>query len=72
MTLKLIILTIIGSVGYVAWAVCAWFDPSQRSGFLAMNVSMVTGTIGLALRDLPYVADPAPPVSPVVPQPLKE
>lgn len=57
--LRIILLCVIGTVGYVAWGVIAWFDESQRAGFLSLNISMVTGTIGLALRDLPAALDVA-------------
>lgn len=55
--LRIILLCVIGTVGYIAWGVMAWLDPAQRTGFLSLNISMVTGTIGLALRDLPNALD---------------
>lgn len=55
--LRVILLCVIGTVGYIAWGVIAWLDPAQRTGFLSLNISMVTGTIGLALRDLPNALD---------------
>ena len=55
--LRIILLCVIGTVGYVAWGLMAWFDESQRTGFLSLNISMVTGTIGLALRDLPSMLE---------------
>lgn len=52
---KLAAMFVMGVVGYVAYGLIAYFvDRSQMGGFLALNISMVTGTIGLALRDMQY------------------
>lgn len=59
MNTKLVIHVGIGIVGYVVWAIMAYADPSQRSGFLTFNISMATGTIGLALRDMQNPEKPA-------------
>lgn len=79
MNLKLAITSIMGVVGYTAYGLIAYFvDRSQMGGFLALNISMVTGTIGLALRDLQYPNEPpagqavpptppAPAISPATP-----
>jgi hypothetical protein len=53
--IKLWIQIIVGSVGYLVWAIMAYSDPSLRSDFLALNMGMVAGTIGLVLRDMPAV-----------------
>lgn len=53
MTVKTIALFMIGIVGYVAWAVMAWGDPSLRPAFLTFNEDMVAGAVALALRDMP-------------------
>lgn len=59
MNLKLAIIIVMGTVGYVAWGLLAYFvDRSQMGGFIAINISMVSGTIGLALRDLQYPNEP--------------
>ena len=70
MNLKLAIIIVMGTVGYVAWGLLAYFvDRSQMGGFIALNISMVSGTIGLALRDLQYPNEPpaAPPAPSVAP-----
>jgi hypothetical protein len=55
MKAKLPVLIVMGVVGYIAYGLIAYFvDRSQMGGFLALNISMVTGTIGLALRDMQY------------------
>jgi len=41
-----------GLVGYVAWAVIAYYDPSQRPDFLKFNIGLATGAVALAVRDL--------------------
>lgn len=64
--LKIIVLFLLGSVGYLVWAVMAYFDPSQRGAFLTYNISLVTGVIGLALRDMRTSSDPAPVSAPTV------
>ena len=46
-------LFLIGAVGDMVWAARAYFDPSLRGAFLTFNVSMATGVIGLALREMP-------------------
>ncbi|MHB8915936.1 MAG: hypothetical protein ACYC4K_09020 [Thiobacillus sp.] len=58
MNAKLAISILIGCTGYIAWAVMAWYDPAQRNGFLIFNISMATGTIGLALRDMQPATPP--------------
>jgi hypothetical protein len=50
--LKTSLLILIGVSGYAAWGVYAYFDPSTRASFLALNQTMVAGTIGLVLRDM--------------------
>jgi hypothetical protein len=50
--LKTVLLILIGVAGYAAWGVYAYFEPSTRASFLALNQSMVAGTIGLVLRDM--------------------
>jgi hypothetical protein len=50
--LKTVLLILIGVSGYAAWGVYAYFDPSTRASFLALNQAMVAGTIGLVLRDM--------------------
>jgi hypothetical protein len=50
--LKTALLILIGVAGYSAWGVYAYFDPSTRASFLALNQTMVAGTIGLVLRDM--------------------
>jgi hypothetical protein len=50
--LKTALLILIGVAGYAAWGVYAYFDPSTRASFLALNQTMVAGTIGLVLRDM--------------------
>jgi len=73
MNLKLAIIIVMGTVGYIAWGLLAYFvDRSQMGGFIAINISMVSGTIGLALRDLQYPNEPpagqaAPPTPSVTP-----
>lgn len=52
MNIKLALQILIGAAGYVTWAIMAYFDPSIRPNFLAFNISMTVGTIGLALRDM--------------------
>ena len=54
---KLILHVLIGFVGYMVWALMAFFDPTLRHDFLVFNIGMATGTIGLALRDMKAVAD---------------
>lgn len=64
---KLPVLILMGVVGYSAYGLIAYFvDRSQMGGFLALNISMVTGTIGLALRDMqnPRETPPTPPAPP--------
>jgi len=46
------VLITIGVVGYCVWAFMASLDATLRPDFLAMNIGMVTGTIGLVLRDM--------------------
>ncbi len=46
----------IGTIGYIAWAILVYFDPPQRAEFLHFNMAMVTGTIGLVLRDMSNTA----------------
>ena len=58
--LKIIVLFLLGTVGYLVWAVMAYFDPAQRGAFLTYNISIVTGVIGLALRDMRASSDPTP------------
>ena len=55
---KLVMLTIIGATGYIAWAIMAFYDPSQRTAFLSFNMTLATGTIGLVLRDMPSSNQP--------------
>lgn len=52
MTLKLALQILVGLTGYGVWGVMAYYDPSLRADFLKLNVAMVTGTIGLLLRDM--------------------
>jgi len=64
---KLPVLIAMGVVGYIAYGLIAYFvDRSQMGGFLALNISMVTGTIGLALRDMQYPNE-TPPSDPAAP-----
>lgn len=65
--LKIIVLFLLGGMGYLVWAVMAYFDPAQRGAFLTYNISLVTGVIGLALRDMRTSSDPAPAPALVVP-----
>lgn len=60
---KLILHVLIGFVGYMVWALMAFFDPTLRHDFLVFNIGMATGTIGLALRDMKAAADAPPPAS---------
>ncbi len=53
---------ILGTVSYIVWAVMAYFDPTQRADFLKLNVVIVSGTIGLKLRDMQSPPPPPPPV----------
>ena len=75
MNLKIGTTIVMGVVGYVAYGLIAYFvDRSQMGGFLALNISMVTGTIGLALRDMQYPNEPpagqvASPGAPALPAP---
>jgi hypothetical protein len=65
---KLPVLIAMGVVGYCAYGLIAYFvDRSQMGGFLALNISMVTGTIGLALRDMQYPNEANPPAPPAAP-----
>jgi hypothetical protein len=61
-TLRTIILIAMGIVAYIVWAFMAWFDPSQRTDFLHFNIAIVTGIVGLVLRDMgtPGAPPPAP------------
>jgi hypothetical protein len=61
--LKIAILIMIGAVGYGVWALMAWNDPSLRTEFLHLNMAMVSGTIGLVLRDMNSPPPPPPPPS---------
>lgn len=71
MNLKVATTIVTGAVGYIAYGLIAYFvDRSQLGGFLALNISMATGAIGLALRDMQYpnevaAGQPAPPALPV-------
>nr|WP_315400074.1 hypothetical protein [uncultured Duganella sp.] len=58
---KLILHVLIGFVGYMVWALMAFFDATLRHDFLVFNIGMATGTIGLALRDMKVAADAQPP-----------
>jgi len=53
MNLKTILQIAIGGIGYLAWAIMAYFDSSQRAAFLQFNIGAVLGTVGLVLRDMP-------------------
>lgn len=65
MSAKLIIHVTIGLVSYGVWAFMAWQDPSLRHDFLAFNITLATGTVGLAIRDmLPSTSLQEPPKSP--------
>lgn len=64
--LKILILTVIGVVGYGVWAAMAYFDPTQRPDFLKFNIFMCGGTIGLVLRDMQSPPSPPPPPPPAV------
>jgi len=65
MSFKSIAIVAMGTVGYVAYGLISYFvDRSQMGGFLALNISMVTGTIGLALRDMNYPNEVTPPAKP--------
>lgn len=72
MNFKNVSIVLMGTIGYVAYGLISYFvDRSQMGGFLALNISMVTGTIGLALRDMQYPNEPpagqaAPPAPPAV------
>lgn len=50
--LKIAIQVLIGIVGYGVWAFMAYDDPALRGDFLKLNMAMVAGTIGLALREM--------------------
>lgn len=60
---KLILHVLIGFVGYVVWALMAFFDPTLRHDFLVFNIGMATGTIGLALRDMKAASDAPQPAT---------
>jgi hypothetical protein len=65
MKFRLAAMAIIGIVGYTVYGLIAYFvDRSQLGGFLALNISMVTGTLGLVLRDMKFPNDPLPPPAP--------
>lgn len=61
MSLKTAIQITIGLVGYIAWAVMVFLDPTLRPDFLHFNIAMAMGTIGLVLRDM-QPSTPKPPV----------
>lgn len=52
MNIKIIFQTIVGAVGYGAWALMSYIDPTLRPDFLKFNIAMAVGTIGLVLRDM--------------------
>ena len=60
-TLKMIFQIIVGALGYIVWAVMAYYDPIQRPDFLKFNIAMAVGTISLVIRDMsaPGAAPPA-------------
>ena len=62
MNLKFLSLIIIGVIGYITWAVMAYFDPTQRHDFLSFNIVMATGTIGVVVRDMQSPNSQQPPV----------
>jgi hypothetical protein len=47
---RLLSLVAIGVIGYVAWAVMAWYDPAARPDFLKANAAAVMGVLALALH----------------------
>lgn len=53
MNSRLALKIVIALVGYIAWATMAYFDATLRTEFAHFNIMVVTGVIGLALRDLP-------------------
>jgi hypothetical protein len=57
MPLKTKLQILLGIVSYAVWAFMAYADPSLRADFLKFNVVIATGTIGLALRDMPSSSD---------------
>ena len=73
MNFKIALFIVMATAGYAAYGLIAFFvDRSQMGGFLALNISMVTGTISVALRDMKFPNDPpadqaAPPALPAAP-----
>lgn len=65
MNLKFAMLIIIGLVGYLVWGFMAYFDETLRHDFLAFNIAMASGTIGIVVRDMKSSSD-TPPISPPV------
>lgn len=57
MSVKLGLQIAVGLVGYLVWAAMAYYDPTLRPDFLKLNIAMVTGTIGLLLRDMRPAGD---------------
>lgn len=45
----------VGVIGYLVWALFAYFDPSTRPDFLKFNIGCVVGVVGLILRDMPHI-----------------
>ena len=69
MNIKYTTLIIIGVIGYLVWAAMAILDPSLRHDFLAFNIMMASGTIGVVVRDMKSGDYPKPPPSPPVAAP---
>jgi hypothetical protein len=67
LNLKYITLAVMGGVAFIIWSVMAFYDASLRSDYLKFIVSVVLGTGGLALRDMPN--QPIQPVAQPVVQP---
>lgn len=49
---KKLITFLAGLAGYIAWAIMAYYDPSQRPDFLKFNIALASGAVALAVRDL--------------------
>ncbi|HYP30901.1 MAG TPA: hypothetical protein VES00_03480 [Burkholderiaceae bacterium] len=67
--LKLIVMTLIGGLGFAIWSGMAYFEPAMRGDYSHFVIVITTGVIGLALREMRSNVPDAPAPAAAVPPP---
>jgi len=50
--LKIVVMSLLGGLGFAIWSAMAFFDSSMRADYAKFVISIVVGVVSLALRDM--------------------